>query len=237
MIVADTNPTTVYPSQIELFTIGSTTPYQSIAGPKPGLKVPGGVAIDGSGHIYVANIGGATVEQFVLPTASPTPKPTPTPSPSPTPSATPSTSPSPSPTPSPTPTPINIYPRFTITTKNGVITPWSVALDSGANIYIVDRGRPNASCSSPDAPAILVFPPYNKKIPYTKPIRKIQGCNTKLYLPSDIKLNAKGLTYVADSTRSGAGIIYVFAAGLNGNKAPMTYYNSPGAVTGLGIVP
>lgn len=238
MVVADVDPQNIYPSRILLFTSGATSPYQSIGGPKPGLNLPAGVAIDRSGHVYVANIQGATVEQFALPTptASPkptsTPKPTPTPSPSPTPSGTPS----PSPSPSPTPTPVNIAPRFTISSKNGMITPIGVALDSSGNIYIVDQGRRGASCQSSEAPAILVFPPYNKKIPYTKPIRKIQGCKTMLNQPTDIKLNSAGVTFIADETSAGKGIIYIFPAGASGNVTP-TYYTSPGAVTGIGIIP
>lgn len=239
MVIADVISTDVYPDRILLYSAGANSPYQSIAGPRPNLKLPGGVAIDKSGHVYVANIAGATVSQFVLPTPSPTPKPTPTvsPTPTPTPSPTPSTSPSPSPTPSPTPTPINIYPRFSITAKNDVITPMSVALDASGNIYILDQGHPKASCSASNAPAILVFPPYNKKIPYTKPIRKVQGCKTLLLTPTDIKINKDGLIFVADETRAGKGIIYVYEAGAAGNQAPMSNYTSPGAVTGLGIIP
>ncbi len=237
MVIAENNPQDVYPSRILLFLAGSSSPYQSIGGPKPGLKLPGGVAVDTQGHIYVTNIQGRSVAQFMLPTPSPTPKPTPTPTATPTPSPTPSTSASPSATPSPTPTPVNVYPRFTISAKNGVITPLSVALDSMGNIYIVDQGKPNAGCNSSQGPAILVFPPYNKKIPYTKPIRKIDGCNTKLNAPTDIKVNSDGLIYVADSTTSGAGVIYVFPAGANGNVAPPTTYTSRGAVTGIGLVP
>ncbi|MGB8910063.1 MAG: hypothetical protein WCC84_15055 [Candidatus Cybelea sp.] len=237
MVIADNDPQQTYPSRILLFIAGSTTPYQSIAGPKPALKLPGGVAVDGQGHIYVTNIQGASVMQFMLPTPSPTPKATPTPTPTPSPSPTPSTSPSPSPTPSPTPTPVNVFPRFAITAKNGVITPFGVALDPLGNIYIADRGKPNAGCQSKQGPAILVFPPYSKKIPYTKPIRTIQGCNTLLNAPSDIKVNPVGVIYVADSTPSGAGIIYVFAAGTNGNKPPMSNYTSPGVITGIGLVP
>ncbi len=241
MVVADNIPTEVYPNQILLFSAGATTSFQSIAGPKTLLKVPGGVTVDKQGHIYVANIAGATVEQFVLPTPTPSPKPTKSPKPTPTPTSTPSGSPSPSPTPSPTPTPFNIYPRFAITAKNGVVTPYSVAVDTDGFIYILDQGRPKQKCGSSNGPAILVFPPYNKKIPFTKPVRTIRGCNTKLNAPTDIKVNPDGLIYVADTTTTGAGIIYIFAAGAGSGSqhdiAPQSNYTSPGAVTGIGLVP
>jgi hypothetical protein len=244
MVIADVDSSDVYPSRILLFNSGATSPYQSIGGAKPRLSLPGGVAIDRSGHVYVANIQGATVEQFALPTPTASPKPTatPKPTPSPSPTASPSGSPSPtpkptaSPTPSPTPSPVNIAPRFTINAKNGMITPTGVALDSSGNIYIVDQGRRGAKCSASDAPAILVFPPYNKRIPYTKPIREIQGCNTMLYQPTDIKLNSAGVTYVADSTSAGKGIILIFPAGASGNVTS-TNYTSPGAVTAIGNNP
>jgi hypothetical protein len=244
MVVADNNPADVYPSRILLFSAGSTSPYQSIGGPKPGLKVPGGVAVDGQGHIYVTNIQGASVMQFMLPTPSPTPKPTPTVSPSPTPTGSPSTSPSPSTTPSPTPTPVNIFPRFSITSKNGVHAPFGVALDPSGNIYIADQGEPNAGCTSKLGPAILVFPPFNKKIPYKKPIREIQGCNTLLNEPTDVKVNSDGVIYVADS-QNGSGVIYIFPPNATGNVCPTgangktcpTFYKSPGTVTGIGLVP
>jgi hypothetical protein len=122
-----------------------------------------------------------------------------------------------------------------------MITPIGVALDSSGNIYIVDQGRRGASCRSPEAPAILVFPPYNKRIPYTKPIREIQGCKTMLYQPTDIKLNSAGVTYVADSTTAGKGVILIFPAGAGAGKnhhnVVPTNYTSPGAVTGIGIIP
>ncbi|MGA8097885.1 MAG: hypothetical protein WB810_04395 [Candidatus Cybelea sp.] len=236
MVIADNDPQETYPSRIMLFIAGATSPYQAIAGPKPALKLPGGVAIDGQGHIYVTNIQGASVMQFMLPTPSPTPKPTPTPTPTPSPSPTPTGSPSPSPTPSPTPTPVNVFPRFAITAKNGVITPFGVALDTLGNIYIADRGKPNAGCQSKQGPAILVFPPYSKKIPYTNPIRTIQGCSTQLNAPSDIKVNAVGVIYVADSTPAGKGTVLIFPAGANGNVKPNNY-TSPGVITGIGLVP
>jgi hypothetical protein len=61
-----------------------------------------------------------------------------------------------------------------------------------------------------------------------------------LYQPTDIKLNSAGVTYVADSTSAGKGVILIFPAGAgagkNHNVTP-TNYTSPGAVTGIGINP
>ncbi|MBV8529999.1 MAG: hypothetical protein JO104_01660, partial [Candidatus Eremiobacteraeota bacterium] len=68
MVIADSDPELRYPNQILLYLAGNTSPYQEIAGPKPGLKLPGGIAVDKQGHIYVTNIQGASVSQFVLPT-------------------------------------------------------------------------------------------------------------------------------------------------------------------------
>jgi hypothetical protein len=120
--------------------------------------------------------------------------------------------------------------------------PSGVAIDSEGHLYVTNiQGQNVESFTLPTPsptpkPAILVFPPYSKKVPYTKPIRKIQGCNTKLSAPTDVKVDSAGITYVADSTATGSGIIWVFQAGAKGDVAP-TQYTSPGAVTGLGIVP
>ena len=38
-------------------------------------------------------------------------------------------------------------------------------------------------------------------------------------------------------TQTGTGIVLIFATGATGDVAPMSTYRSPGAVTGLGIVP
>jgi hypothetical protein len=235
MVVSNVIPTNKYPSQLMLFVEGVTTPYQSIAGPNPSLRVPGGVALDANNRIYVANVQGAKVQQFTLPTPTPTPKHSPTPSPSPTPTTKPSGSPSPSPTPSPTPTPINIRPNFTIAgSMTAVRTPTSVAVDTNGNIYIADSGAIGASCNSLTAAAILVFPPTKAKGPINKPpLRKITGCATMLTTPTDVKVNTTAaLIYVADSSR-----ILVFPLNASGNATPSATYMSPGAVTGVGIVP
>ena len=57
--------------------------------------------------------------------------------------------------------------------------------------------------------------------------------------PTDIKLNSAGVTYVADSTPAGKGVILIFPAGAEREhrNVPSTYYTSPGAVTGIGIIP
>ncbi len=241
MVIADNDPAITFPNRVLLYRAGTVSPYQSLAGPRTRLKLPGGVALDASSALYVTNIQGQTVESFILPTPSPTPKPTPTPSATPSPTPTPSTSPSPTPTPTPTPTPVNIFPRFTITAASGIITPVGIALDPSGNIYIADQGQPKAGCHSHAGPSILVFPAYHKGLQYKKPIRKIQGCSTRLVAPTDIKVNSAGVMYVADETQGGAGIILIFAAGDGArgheNVAPMSTYSSPGAVTGLGIVP
>jgi hypothetical protein len=229
MIVADVIPTEKYPSQLLLFTEGSTTPYQSIAGPLPSLKVPGGVALDAKNRIYVTNVQGASVDQFILPTPSPTPSGSPSPTPSPTP--TPTGSPSSSPTPSPTPTPVNIRPTFTIAgTNTGVVTPTGVDVDSNGNIYISDEGQLGVKNSA----AILVFAaPKTKGLINAAPIRKIQGNLTQLTTPTDVKVDSTtGVIYVADSKS-----VLVFPIGAHGNVAPISTLNSPGAVTGLGIIP
>jgi len=241
MVISDVDPTQVYPNQLLLYIEGGTAPYQSIAGPNPNLNVPGGVALDKDDNIYVANLQGARVDKFVLPTPSPTPKPTPKPSPTPTtsPSPTPTGSASPSPTPSPTPTPINVRPTFSIIgSKTHVLVPTSVAVDAAGNLYISDQGAPHAKCSSTKGAAVLIFArPRTKGVISSPPTHVITGCQTELIAPTDIKVDSSGLIYVADTTQSGDGIVYVFQPGTYGNVKPMGFYTSTGAVTGLAVVP
>ena len=106
-------------------------------------------------------------------------------------------------------------------------------MDAYDNVYVVDSGRPHVRCDA----SVLVFTHLHSGTQNVKPARRISGCSTKLKSPTDIKVDSSGLIYVADTTETGSGVIWIFAAGTNGDKAPMGYYTSSGAVTGLGIVP
>jgi hypothetical protein len=251
MVIAASIPTSSLPNQLQLFLLGSSSSYDQIAGANTKLNVPSGVAIDSKDHIYVTNLQGVvggSVEKFILPTPSPTPKgsPTASPSPSPTPKPTPTNtaSASPSPSPSPTASPLNLKPNFIITGPNtDVVTPTGIAVDSSFNVYVSDQGN----IALGKKPAILVFHPTTHGIINIAPIRRICGPKTNLNAPTDVKINTAGQIYVADSTKSGSGILYVFAAAgaVKGgapcsgsqNVAPTTTYTSPGAVTGIGLVP
>jgi hypothetical protein len=251
MVIAASIPTSSLPNQLQLFLVGAPTSYDQIAGANTKLNVPSGVAIDSKDHIYVTNlqgVAGGSVEKFILPTPSPTPSgsPTASPSPSPTPKPTPTStaSASPSPSPSPTASPLNLKPNFIITGPNtGVVTPTGIAVDASFNVYVSDQG--NVALGK--KPSILVFHPTTHGIINLAPIRRICGPKTNLNAPTDVKLNTTGQIYVADSTKSGSGVLYVYAAAgaVKGgapcsgsqNVAPTTTYTSPGAVTGIGLVP
>ncbi|MDP9025504.1 MAG: hypothetical protein M3N13_09035 [Candidatus Eremiobacteraeota bacterium] len=217
--------------------------FQTIAGPNTQMNVPSGVAFDASQNLYVTNLQGSSVEVFALPTASPTPStsPSPTPTTTPTPSPLPSgATPTPSPTPVPTPTPINIAPLRTISgAASGLGQPSGIAIDGSGNIYVSDSAAaagvlPAGSCAKATCPAVLIFPAGANGAVAPK---AIAGPLSLLNAPSDVKLDKAGNIYVADTTASGTGVVYVFAPGTSGNVAPATIYKSPGAAIGIGITP
>lgn len=226
--VVDPTQPLAFSSQLQFFTasvLGAS--FEVVAGPNTGLNVPSGVAVDANKNIFVTNLQGKSVEEFSLPTPSPSPSPTATPSPTPSPTATPTgATATPSPTPVPTATPVNIAPVKTLTTDIG--QPTGVALDGSGNIYVSDQA---STACTPACPAILVFPSGSTTPSF------IAGSSTKLFAPTDVKVDSSGKIYVADSTAAGAGIIYVFAAGSTGNVAPSTSFSSPGTVIGLGLAP
>ncbi len=242
LVVAVTDPSqpAAFNSGLEFYTAaGLGAPYSTIAGPATGLNVPSGVAVDKNNNIYAANLQGASVTEYTLPTASPTASPTATPTASPTPAPTPTgQTASPSPTPAPTPTPANIAPVATIAgAASGINQPTSVAIDTNGLIYVSDQ---NSTVCTPSCPAILVFAPGANGA--VAPTRFIAGKNTLLSAPTDVKVDKAGNIYVADQTvttgvAAGNGVIYVFASTASGNVAPMATLNSPGAVIGLGLAP
>ncbi|MGB6987427.1 MAG: hypothetical protein WBD74_15750 [Candidatus Aquilonibacter sp.] len=236
LVVAVTDPSqpAAFNSGLQFFTASLlTAAYSTLSGPATGLNVPSGVAVDSNKNIYAANLQGASITEYALPTTSPTASPTPTPTASPTPAPTPTgQTPSPSPSPAPTPTPFNEAPIATISgTVSGVHQPTSVAIDGSNNIYVSDQ---NSTICTPNCPAILIFNAgANGKV---APTRFIAGKNTLLVAPTDVKVDKAGNIYVADEA-AGVGVIYVFAPAASGNVAPMATLKSPGAVIGLGLAP
>jgi hypothetical protein len=240
VIVANVNPSSgaSFSSQLLLFDTAAavshaTAPGSIIAGPNTQMNIPSGVALSGT-TAYVTNLQGASVEAFAIPTPTPTPTP-PTPSPSPTPSPT-ATPTAPTPTPSPTPTPENLSPTLVLAGNlTGITKPSGIALDSSGNVYVSDEGSASVK------PSILVFPTGLSGSVNVAPSCKIGGTNTNLFAPTDVAVDSSGNIFVADTTASGAGVVYVFS-GISptcgtANVAPSKTFTSTGVPVGLGVLP
>jgi hypothetical protein len=228
-----------YISQLQFFTSSLlSAPYQTIGGPNTGLNIPTGVAVDAKGNVYVANNAGGSIEVFTIPSPTPSPSPTATasatasPSPSPTPSGA---TPTPSPTPVATATPMDLAPIATIAgAASGIHQPTGLALDTNGNIYVADQRSTICAPAVTYCPAILKFAAGSNGAAVPT---HIAGSATLLFAPTDVKVDTLGNIYVADSTASGAGVIYIFASGSSGNVAPTATFKSPGAPVGLGLSP
>jgi hypothetical protein len=119
----------------------------------------------------------------------------------------------------------NVAPVQTIRgSKTGLAQPEGIAVDAAGNIYVTN----NQSLPS----SVTVFAPgANGNV---APLRSIAGPRTGLKFPTGIALDAAGNIYVADfgNGSSGPGSVEVYAAGANGNVAPLqTIQGDRGALT------
>ncbi len=129
----------------------------------------------------------------------------------------------------------NVPPIAVIGGSNtGLENPEAIAVDASGKIYVV-------SASKYPRGIITVYPPLGTStgILNEAPIAVIAGAKTLLKSPNGIALDAKGNLYVANGLGgpvvrhqpSDRGRITVYAAGSNGNVAPITTIS--GALTGL----
>jgi len=184
----------VYPA------LGSSTgllnehPTATIAGIDTGLLNPIGIALDATGNIYVTDE--LAVSVFVYPPLASLPS---------------------------QPGYPNLTPTATIAGSNtGLLSPYGIALDSSAKIYVADS----------NAATVFVYSalgsssgPLNES-----PIDTISGSNTDLFSPVGIALDSSSTIYVADNL---VNSVFVYPAGSNGNVAPSSATVSTTLTTGL----
>jgi len=233
MAITTLNPASIAPSQLLVYSIvgGSPALQDAIGGSATLLNIPTGAAFVSGNAVIVANSGNATVATYTIPTPSPTPVPTATPAPTATPSPTPSPSGSPTASPSPTPapvaTPLNLPPSSAIVgSLTHLGSPRGVAVASNGAIYVADPSAVGIG------PAVLVF--AANATGNVAPTAIISGSSTGLIAPSDVKIDASGNIYVADS---GANKVFVFAPGATGNVAPKASLSVGGTVVGIALSP
>ncbi|HUO05185.1 MAG TPA: hypothetical protein VMU16_08310 [Candidatus Binataceae bacterium] len=111
----------------------------------------------------------------------------------------------------------NAAPTATITgTNTGLKTPQGIALGATGNIFVANQvGGPSGAGS------VTVYAPSSSG--NAAPIATIAGSNTGLNTPDGVGLDSAGNIYVANSEGGtpNNGSITIYAAGSNGNVAPM----------------
>ena len=100
---------------------------------------------------------------------------------------------------------------------SGIGYPRGVALDSTSNIYVANVGAGPSFVSS-----VLVFPAGSNG--QVAPGAVLTGALTGLNFPTGIKVDSKGLIYVANT---GNGTITIYPAQSIGNAAPTTTIGGP----------
>ncbi|MGA8576843.1 MAG: hypothetical protein WB609_14305 [Candidatus Cybelea sp.] len=114
----------------------------------------------------------------------------------------------------------NVTPIATISgTNTGLLNPFGIALDSSDRIYV-------ANGLNTTTPSVTVYAPGSNG--NVAPIATIAGPNTGLADPSGIALDPTGRIYVGnENSPSFNGIVTVYAAGANGNAAPIRTIAGP----------
>lgn len=121
----------------------------------------------------------------------------------------------------------NVAPMRTIAgTRTGLDIPVQLAVDASAKIYVANITYPNSGNGS-----LTVYAAGAKG--NVAPTETIEGAKTELNLPAGIALNSSGNIYAAnlDRTDYTGSSITVYAAGSNGNVAPINTIS--GTNTGL----
>ncbi|HUO05778.1 MAG TPA: NHL repeat-containing protein [Candidatus Binataceae bacterium] len=219
---------------------GNVTPTATISDPYTGIDEPGGIALDSSGNIYVANfIGGLSASVTIYASGSYA---------NTAPIATiagentglnqpfgiavdssgniyVTNSMGDSVTVYAPGSNGNVTPIATIQGPNtGLDVPYSIAVDSAGNIYVT-----NLDLSQLSNDSVTVYPAGSNG--NVAPIATISGSNTGIEAPDGIAVDSSGNIYVALPIMKPSGGINVFAAGSNGNVAPIA--TIAGASTGF----
>jgi len=103
--------------------------------------------------------------------------------------------------------------------NTGLQSPAGIALDSASNIYVTNMGNSSVTVYAAGSAGNVA------------PFATISGTNTLLSNPFGIVLDSSDNIYVANGLNTGSASVTVYAAGSNGNVAPVRTIT--GTLTGL----